>query len=60
MCEDCRIIIQHERGQDPYAGPPRPVPRTTEDYLRERDAQALRDALRANSDPSGPERKLDS
>jgi ferredoxin len=60
MCEDCRIVIQHERGQDPYAGPPRPVPRTTEDYLRERDAQALRDALRANSAPPGPERKLDS
>ncbi|HYH19421.1 MAG TPA: 4Fe-4S binding protein [Azospirillum sp.] len=37
MCEDCRVIDQVERGQDPMtAGAPR-VTRTTEDYLRERE-----------------------
>lgn len=60
MCEDCRVVIQAERVQDPYAGPPRPVPRTTEDYLRERDAQALREALKASPAPPGAGRKLDS
>ena len=40
MCEDCRVIAQFETGDDPFAGPARPAPRTTEDYLldRERDA----------------------
>lgn len=38
MCEDCRVIVQIEdRSDDPFAGPARPKPRTTEDYLRERD-----------------------
>jgi ferredoxin len=36
MCEDCRVIAITEQELDPYAGPPRPKPRTTEDYLRER------------------------
>jgi ferredoxin len=57
MCEDCRLIIQHERGIDPFAGPARPSPRTTEDYLRERDAQALREAARPSASPP---RKFDS
>lgn len=38
MCEDCRLIVQAERAIDPFAGAPPPVTRTTEDYLRERDA----------------------
>jgi ferredoxin len=37
MCEDCRVIAITEQGFDPHA-PPRPNPRTTEDYLREREA----------------------
>ena len=37
MCEDCRVIVQiQDRSGDPFAGPPRPRTRTTEDYLRER------------------------
>jgi ferredoxin len=36
MCEDCRVIAITEQELDPYTGPPRPKPRTTEDYLRER------------------------
>jgi hypothetical protein len=37
MCEDCRVIAITEEQFDPHA-PPRPRPRTTEDYLREREA----------------------
>jgi ferredoxin len=36
MCEDCRVIAVTEEDFDPYGAPPRPNPRTTEDYLRER------------------------
>src|SRR5262249_58218061 len=39
MCEDCRVIAITEQELDPYAGPPRPKPRTTGDYLRERAAR---------------------
>jgi ferredoxin len=35
MCEDCRVIVQFEAPQ-PLAGPPRPPPRNTDDYLRNR------------------------
>jgi len=35
MCEDCRAIEATLGGVDPYAGPPRPPTRTTEDWLRE-------------------------
>ncbi|WP_204623730.1 4Fe-4S dicluster domain-containing protein [Crenalkalicoccus roseus] len=35
MCEDCRVAAVTAEGVDPYAGPSRPVVRTTEDYLRE-------------------------
>ena len=38
MCADCRVITMSEQQFDPFAGvPERPRPRTTEDYLRERD-----------------------
>ena len=36
MCEDCRVSAVTEEDFDPYAAP-RPAPRTTEDYLRERE-----------------------
>lgn len=36
MCEDCRVEAVVNQGFDPQAGPPRPRPRTAEDYLRER------------------------
>jgi ferredoxin len=37
MCEDCRVIVQFEAKDNPLGGPDRPKPRTTEDYLRERE-----------------------
>ncbi len=39
MCDECRLIVQTENAIDPFAGPPRPVPRTTEDELRARDLE---------------------
>ncbi len=36
MCEDCRVAAVTEEDFDPYATP-RPAPRTSEDYLRERE-----------------------
>ena len=36
MCEDCRVVVMAEEDFDP-SGAPRPLPRTTEDYLRERE-----------------------
>jgi ferredoxin len=38
MCEDCRVAVMAEEDFDPYSKP-RPPVRTTEDYLREREAQ---------------------
>jgi hypothetical protein len=35
MCEDCRAVEATLGGMDPYAGPARPITRTTEDWLRE-------------------------
>jgi len=43
LCEDCRITEATSGGLDPYAGPARPVTKTTEDYLREAE-RAKRDA----------------
>lgn len=37
MCEDCRVVVMTEDSFDPYGAPERPKPRTTEDYLRERE-----------------------
>lgn len=42
LCEDCRITEATSGGLDPYAGPARPVTKTTEDYLREAE-RAKRD-----------------
>jgi ferredoxin len=39
MCEDCRVAVMAEEDFDPY-GKPRPPVRTTDDYLREREAKA--------------------
>jgi ferredoxin len=38
MCEDCRVEAVMNESFDPHALPPRPRPRTTEDYLAERAA----------------------
>ena len=37
MCEDCRVEAVANEAFDPHAAPPRPRPRTTDDYLRERE-----------------------
>jgi ferredoxin len=37
MCDDCRVAVISEQDFDPYGAPPRAHPRTTEDYLRERE-----------------------
>lgn len=40
MCEDCRVIAMTEESFDPYGAPERPKPRTTDDYLREREEKS--------------------
>jgi hypothetical protein len=37
MCEDCRVVVQFAAQDNPLAGGDRPLPRTTDDYLRERE-----------------------
>jgi ferredoxin len=37
MCEACRVAAITEENFDPHGAPPRPHPRTTDDYLRERE-----------------------
>ncbi|HZD89507.1 MAG TPA: 4Fe-4S dicluster domain-containing protein, partial [Pseudolabrys sp.] len=37
MCADCRVAAAMEQNVDPFAAPPRPTVRTTDDYLRERE-----------------------
>ena len=44
MCEDCRITVQFEGEKQPFAAAPRPLPRTTDDYLREREEQQRRES----------------
>ncbi|WP_144404520.1 4Fe-4S dicluster domain-containing protein [Belnapia sp. F-4-1] len=39
LCEDCRAVEATLGGVDPYAGPSRPVVRTTEDWLRETEEE---------------------
>jgi ferredoxin len=36
MCEQCRVEVVVNESFDPHRGPQRPVPRTSEDYLKER------------------------
>jgi ferredoxin len=42
MCDDCRIIAATEASLDPYGAPPRPAPKTSDDYLREREERERR------------------
>lgn len=37
MCDTCRINAQYHSDAAPFQGGKRPIPRTTDDYLRERD-----------------------
>ena len=45
MCEDCRVEVVVNESFDPHASPPRPRPRTTEDYLAEQAAGKKDDFL---------------
>jgi ferredoxin len=40
MCDDCRVAVVSEQDFVPYGSPPRAPPRTTDDYLREREQAA--------------------
>lgn len=51
MCEDCRVEVVVNESFDPHQNVPRPAPRTSEDYLRER---AEREALGVARDESDP------
>jgi ferredoxin len=42
MCADCRVFAVADMGFDPHAAPTRPLVRTTEDYLRERQEERTR------------------
>ncbi len=37
MCDDCRVAAVSKEEFDPHGAPQRPKPRTSDDYLRERD-----------------------
>ena len=54
MCDDCRVAVISEQDFDPYGATPRAHPRTTEDYLREREEAERKkgEAERKGSDPS--------
>jgi hypothetical protein len=47
MCDDCRVIVQFESKDDPFRSKPRPITRTTEDDLREREIEQARAKLLA-------------
>ncbi len=46
MCDDCRVVDQFEGGDDPFRGPDRPKPRSTDDDLREREEEIERERAR--------------
>jgi ferredoxin len=37
MCDNCRVEVISDQDFDPYGSPPRAPPRTTDDYVRERE-----------------------
>jgi ferredoxin len=41
MCENCRVAVVTEEDFDPHGAPARPKPRTTDDYLRERETKPV-------------------
>jgi ferredoxin len=50
MCDDCRVVAQLEATDHPLAGPPRPPPRSTDDYLLQRE-ELRRMAAEAMAEP---------
>jgi ferredoxin len=55
MCDDCRIKAQFETRDQPLAGAARPLPRTTDDHLREREIEEARARLLAERRGDKPE-----
>ncbi len=53
MCEDCRVMAKFEASDDPFKGPDRPVPRTTDDYLREAEIEEARAKVLAEREAAG-------
>lgn len=47
MCEECRVEASINMNIDPFAGPPRPTPKTSDDYLKEREAKEAAEAREA-------------
>jgi ferredoxin len=55
MCEDCRVVVQFAAQDNPLAGGERPLPRTTDDYLREREEiEAARAEVKRAKDGQEP------
>ena len=52
MCDDCRVVVHFEQ-PNPMAGPSRPITRTTDDYLREREIEEARAKVLAERGTSG-------
>ena len=57
MCDDCRVIVQFEAGDAPFKGPDRPLTRTTDDDLREREIEEARAKLLAERGAGGDDGK---
>jgi ferredoxin len=55
MCEDCRVSVQFERGDNPFQGGARPAMRTTDDDLREREIEEARQKVLAERAKNGNE-----
>jgi hypothetical protein len=51
MCDNCRVVAMTEDEIHPLAGAPRPMVRTSEDYLRERED--LRRMAKADMEAKG-------
>ncbi len=47
MCEDCRVVSQFNAPDNPFMGGDRPIPKTTDDYLREREIEEARAKVKA-------------
>ena len=61
MCDDCRVVDQFDDPDAPFAGAPRPLPRTTDDDLREREAEIeeARAKLKAERAAGGDTKGID-
>ena len=53
MCEDCRVVVQFDSADNPFQGGARPAPRTTDDYLREREIEEARQKVLAERAAGG-------